>query len=621
MHTTRRLNTRATSMAIALATVVAAASLWFGPGRAASAEPPITNAPSSIRHVVPLFALSKTTTPTGPDMAATAHTYTADPDERASLIADGWQLDVTSTADCDGVVGYVYDRPASGSVALHRFYHPSFNTYYLTTLADPAVEVPNLETQFGFQHEGIVAHGFASTAGRDNAVALSYHHSSGTGERYHSIAGTPGPGFDQTAVIAYIVAAATSPSTPAAQLCPVSMLTQAGATTTLRYATNDLADRTAKLSAGWTADTTDVPAAQSGMIGYLWNREVPGTVAVHRLFHPTFQSYYYEAITDPGRLTALAGFGFVDDGTVGYGFATPQPQTVPLDFYLDGTEAYYATTSAGDAWAAQNGFVWQASTAHVFTSADPAVPYYEVLPPTSGPSKGVMLTIHGGSWFGGVHVWETTNALGLGATRGNWMATGYPAERDRYRALGWTVYNVDYHSGGARALDDLQSFYDELRALMPSAKICTSGGSAGGHLALMLATRNHDIACAISLAGPTNLSTGAAFDLITAAFGPQGDGTTWDDNSPALNVDGFATETLLATAAGDTLVPPSQAEAFADALDLVPGAPSTTPLELDAGQPAYLGCLPGSTHFIHACVTDAEFARYLAAEAAFLNGI
>lgn len=73
-----------------------------------------------------------------------------------------------------------------------------------------------------------------------------------------------------------------------------------------------------------------------------------------------------------------------------------------------------------------------------------------------------------------------------------------------------------------------------------------------------------DLDCAISLARPTNLATDAAFStdaaaIITAAFGPEGDGVAWAENSPALQVgDGFAAKTLLAVAADDELIAASQ---------------------------------------------------------------
>jgi acetyl esterase/lipase len=207
------------------------------------------------------------------------------------------------------------------------------------------------------------------------------------------------------------------------------------------------------------------------------------------------------------------------------------------------------------------------------------------------------------------------------------MAPGYPEERDRYRSLGWTIYNVDYHSGGARAYADLQSFYTELRAQLPDETICAAGGSAGAHLSLLLAARNDDLDCAIALAGPTNLATDAAFTTgaaaaITAAFGPEGDGVAWAENSPALQVGGgFATRTFLRVAANDPLVAASQQAEFADAVAAVPGAPAVDHQVLADGGPWYGTCWDTSTFFIHACVPDAAYDAYLADETAFLNSV
>jgi acetyl esterase/lipase len=101
-----------------------------------------------------------------------------------------------------------------------------------------------------------------------------------------------------------------------------------------------------------------------------------------------------------------------------------------------------------------------------------------------------MLVIHGGSW----------------AANGSFWVQTMRSDADRWRARGWETVNLTYRSCG-QSLGDVLWFYDSARTWFGAATICALGTSAGAHLALLLGANRSDLYCAVSQAGPTDLST------------------------------------------------------------------------------------------------------------------
>ena len=105
-----------------------------------------------------------------------------------------------------------------------------------------------------------------------------------------------------------------------------------------------------------------------------------------------------------------------------------------------------------------------------------------------------------------------------------------------FRAHGWGTYDVGYRAG-EKSLPDVLSAYDALRKRVGShARICAWGTSAGGNLALLLASWRPTLACVISEGGPTDL-----FSFPNeAAWAPPGvsptTGPTWLYNKFVLGV-------------------------------------------------------------------------------------
>lgn len=234
---------------------------------------------------------------------------------------------------------------------------------------------------------------------------------------------------------------------------------------------------------------------------------------------------------------------------------------------------------------------------------DGAPAYYEVGMPSGDYAgqepRGVMLVIHGGGW----------SFIGPGG-----VLAARPAA-DRWRARGWQTVNLSYRSCG-RSVNDVRWFYDRARAYFgDQARMCASGFSAGGHLALLLAASRPGVHCVVSEGGPTDLgsvrgqtaadqSVGPLllYNLATSAFGEE----NLRSVSPVAQVSPNLSNTrvLLGLAAGDWLVPYQQATGLRQAL-------------LAANPNAYVDTVRlegGSAPFTHGGVSQAALNDFFARE-------
>jgi acetyl esterase/lipase len=161
------------------------------------------------------------------------------------------------------------------------------------------------------------------------------------------------------------------------------------------------------------------------------------------------------------------------------------------------------------------------------------------------PPKAVLLIIHGGGWLGNNPAQFTVSLT---------VAKGY-------QNLGYETVAVEYRAG-AQGIEDVDGIYRRVRRMVgPRMPICATGGSAGAHIALMLAVRHPDLDCVIALGGPTDLpalakeaSGKTGNELATSAFG-SGDLAKY---SPALHGGQIKAKVLLAYAANDPIVPVQQ---------------------------------------------------------------
>jgi hypothetical protein len=229
--------------------------------------------------------------------------------------------------------------------------------------------------------------------------------------------------------------------------------------------------------------------------------------------------------------------------------------------------------------------------------------YYEIGEPTgrfAGQApKGVMLVIHGGSWF----------VVGPG------VVAGMRQDADRWRARGWRTLNIGYHACGA-SIPDVQWFYDAARARWGTAlPYCALGTSAGGHLALELSLTRTGLFCVIDRAGPPDglalprertVTTGRdgarrAYNWMVAAFGPDDLGWWF----PPLSARPFApTRILYASAVDDVFIPWRQGLALRAK---VRAADPEAYVDLDR-------LAPGPEPFVHARVARSSLEDYYARE-------
>jgi acetyl esterase/lipase len=183
------------------------------------------------------------------------------------------------------------------------------------------------------------------------------------------------------------------------------------------------------------------------------------------------------------------------------------------------------------------------------------------------PAKRVMMFIHGGAWYVvGKRAMQAQRALAR-----------------TWRAAGWETVSISYR-GCRRSVGDVVRFYDLVRARVgPAVPICVLGQSAGGHLALMIATRRSGPACVISMAGPSDLVHVRRQGRDQArASGPAGlrQSTIWGVNvakatfgrrnlrraSPIARASKIRARVLAATAADDILIPRRQDTALVKAI-------------------------------------------------------
>jgi dipeptidyl aminopeptidase/acylaminoacyl peptidase len=202
--------------------------------------------------------------------------------------------------------------------------------------------------------------------------------------------------------------------------------------------------------------------------------------------------------------------------------------------------------------------------------------------------KGVVLLLHGGGWKRDPAAYATEVQIA-----------------PLYERLGYATATIGY-GDGAQGLRDVLELYAKAGQRYPGTPICAIGASAGGTLALLLATKEPDLACVIDLAGPTDLTTLAdqggdvASGLAEDAFGED----RLKEFSPAEHAASIKAPVMLVFAVEDPVVPEQQGEEMKQAL---PGAK--------------LIILPeGDASFIHGPGVDpAAKERADAAENAFLE--
>ncbi|MDO9407664.1 S9 family peptidase [Patulibacter sp.] len=203
--------------------------------------------------------------------------------------------------------------------------------------------------------------------------------------------------------------------------------------------------------------------------------------------------------------------------------------------------------------------------------------------------KGVVMLVRGGGWAG-------PDPATMRAQR--------PAARFLQES-GFITVSPDYRAG-TQGFRDLLARYDQTRKRFPNDRVCLFGQSAGGHLALLVASRRPDVACVVSQAAPTDL-TALARDAPGAptagwarrAFGADG----LRRYSPSAVASTLRMPVLQIAAENDRYVPIAQVRRLESALP--------------AGRLVVLGA--GSAPFVHSTVDADQLAKAGETQNAFLE--
>jgi dienelactone hydrolase len=162
--------------------------------------------------------------------------------------------------------------------------------------------------------------------------------------------------------------------------------------------------------------------------------------------------------------------------------------------------------------------------------------------------------------------------------------------------------------GEETAVDEAVAAYDRLRAEHPGLEICAVGGSAAGHMALMVAARRPDLRCVAAHSAPSALAdlpprpipgvlAQSPLSLALEVFGRR----RLDELSPLRHAGAIRASVRLAACSADRIVPPSQSRRLARALRRDPAA--EVELALIRGESVRRRERPprGTVHLVHEC--------------------
>lgn len=166
--------------------------------------------------------------------------------------------------------------------------------------------------------------------------------------------------------------------------------------------------------------------------------------------------------------------------------------------------------------------------------------------------KAVVMLIHGGGWQPSDSGYEEQKA-----------------NAENFQDQGYATVAIGYDEG-AKGFRQVVDVYREAQRRYPDLPICASGISAGGNLALMLATREPDLTCVVALAAPTDLTSLAeqdpegdeAHQAAVKAFGKD----QLAKFSPVRYADRIKAKVLLILSESDPVDPVDQGEELARVL-------------------------------------------------------
>jgi pimeloyl-ACP methyl ester carboxylesterase len=195
--------------------------------------------------------------------------------------------------------------------------------------------------------------------------------------------------------------------------------------------------------------------------------------------------------------------------------------------------------------------------------------------PADEDPAGVVMLLHGGGWKPDPAAYALQRDVAA------------PGLQDD----GYATVAVGYDEG-AKGFRQIQDVYAQARKRYPDLPICAVGISAGGNLALMLATREPKLDCVVTFAAPTDLTTLAkqdpqadeAYQGAVEVFGKDG----LERFSPVRYAKRIHARVLMIAAETDPIVPAAQSRELAQALPssellVLPSGPAPSDLAHSGG--------------------------------------
>lgn len=212
--------------------------------------------------------------------------------------------------------------------------------------------------------------------------------------------------------------------------------------------------------------------------------------------------------------------------------------------------------------------------------------------------------------------WQSPREFGVDLRR---RADRAALGASEWRRRGYVVATYGYR-GGRRSFGDALAAYDHLRARFPGLPVCALGASAGGHVALLTATRRPDLRCVVAQGAPSDLAslparaTGFYTDepprrVARRLFGA----SRLRELSPVVHAARIEASVWMSACSDDRVIPPAQARRFARALEphLGPGQVVETPVVSGRSPSRARPARRGSVEFLHGCfVTRRRLARH-----------
>jgi dipeptidyl aminopeptidase/acylaminoacyl peptidase len=163
--------------------------------------------------------------------------------------------------------------------------------------------------------------------------------------------------------------------------------------------------------------------------------------------------------------------------------------------------------------------------------------------PSNGDPRGLIMLLHGGGWLPNPAAYEQLRQYA-----------------PTLQASGYATVAIGYDKG-ARGFRQIRAIYrNAAEKRYPGLPVCVLGTSAGGHLGLMLAAREPDLACVVDLVGPTNLTS---LDDQGSATGYQYAAQAFGENklgkySPVRYAKRIKARIMIVLAQNDPLIPVEQ---------------------------------------------------------------